>query len=115
MCLNTEFNCLVFVSKFDLKFCRSIGGTTYPINANMANNNLCTDKRPQNITKSHPKICSNKYSHFQAFVSKFYLRFCHSIGGTTYPVNPDVANNNLATDKTPKTSPKVIQKFLKSL
>ncbi len=157
MCLNTQFNCLVFVSKFDLRFCRSIGGTAYPVNPNVENNNLSTDKTlknitkshpkcvqinnfifkllfpnlisgfdarqlaplipsmlslqitiylltkgPESITKSHPKFVSNKHLNLEALVSKFDLRFCCSIGGTTFPVNADIANNNLCTDKRPQ-------------
>jgi hypothetical protein len=59
MCLNTEFNCLVFVSKFVLKFCLSIGGTTYPVNADFPNNNLSTDKTPKHHQKSSKNCLIN--------------------------------------------------------
>jgi hypothetical protein len=68
----------------------------------VANDNLSTDKKNQKHHQKSSKICSNKQSHFKAFVSRFDLSFCRSIGGTTYPINADMANNNLPTDKTQK-------------
>jgi hypothetical protein len=94
MCSNKYSHFQAFVSKFDLRFCRSIGGTTYPVNAESPNNNLPTDKRPQKHHQKSSKICSNKHFHFQAFVSKFDLRFWCSIAGTTNPVNATLTNDN---------------------